>query len=379
MGSHCEWNQQIRHRNAQTSEEIPTENVELFNNTRKPVAKAKTKTKICSEFVDQRACIWKKIDRHWSTTIRSFLFWSVKIHDQNTATWIRNSSRWRRSSKTWRLDREIKGTICSYFAMDSQNLGDFSGTRRRKEEKVSILLESFFIQWILVLPINSRTFKRNFRWSFIARQKNCYRMTSLSTSTTSGALSRRTPLFKVDWSQEGTSNWRDRQSVFFTAVNPIEIQLDQKDVEYDLDKRRIAPYKHTWRAHHNTVCWCNLNLAQRKRLRFCETRSHAITLSDTLPAICIDKSGLHENKGRTLLHNIQVTQVTSRNTCAQLATHSEGCTCIRIERIRWPWEWRFISTRRPVAVTIVSIFESLASAFRCWTSWNKSKRKKFDD
>ena len=47
--------------------------------------------------------------------------------------------------------------------------------------------------------------------------------------------------------------------------------------------------KHTWRSHHNTVFWCNLKLAQRKGLRFYQTRSHAITLSDTLRAICIDK------------------------------------------------------------------------------------------
>ena len=88
---------------------------------------------------------------------------------------------------------------------------------------------------------------------------------------------------------EGRSNRRDRQSVFFTAVNPIDIQLDRREVEYDLDKPGIAPYKHTWRAHHNTAYWCNLKLAQRKGLRFYQTRSHAITLSDTLPATCFDK------------------------------------------------------------------------------------------
>ena len=48
--------------------------------------------------------------------------------------------------KIWRLDREIKGNFCEYFAMDSHNLCEFTGTRRRNEEKVSILLESFFIQ-----------------------------------------------------------------------------------------------------------------------------------------------------------------------------------------------------------------------------------------
>ena len=33
--------------------------------------------------------------------------------------------------------------------------------------------------------------------------------------------------------------------MFFTAVNPMDIQPDQREVGYDLDKPRIAPYKHT--------------------------------------------------------------------------------------------------------------------------------------
>ena len=65
--------------------------------------------------------------RHWYTTIRSQLFRSVKIHDQITATWFINSLRKWWSSKIWRLDRETKGDVCWYFAMDSQCLGEFSG------------------------------------------------------------------------------------------------------------------------------------------------------------------------------------------------------------------------------------------------------------
>ena len=56
--------------------------------------------------------------------------------------------------------------------MDSQNLGEFSGTRRWKEEKVSILLESLFTQWIPVLQSNSRRSRRKFRCSIIAMLKN---------------------------------------------------------------------------------------------------------------------------------------------------------------------------------------------------------------
>ena len=40
--------------------------------------------------------------------------------------------------------------------------------------------------------------------------------------------------------------------------------------------------------------WCCLKVAQKKGLQFCQTRSNAIILYNTLPAICIEKSGIHE-------------------------------------------------------------------------------------
>ena len=56
----------------------------------------------------------------------------------------------------------------------------------------------------------------------------------------------------------------------------------------DLTKRRIAPYKNTWKRL--TVCWCNLKLAQEKGLQFHQTRSHAVFLHNTLLAVCIVKA-----------------------------------------------------------------------------------------
>ena len=56
----------------------------------------------------------------------------------------------------------------------------------------------------------------------------------------------------------------------------------------NLDKPKIAPYKNTWRPHQNTMCWCNLKLAQKKGLQFYQTRSHAIVLYNTLPAFCFE-------------------------------------------------------------------------------------------
>ena len=73
-------------------------------------------------------------------------------------------------------------------------------------------------------------------------------MTSPSTSTTSGTFTRRTQLLKVDWSQEekaieGTDGPCSSRQWTRWTVHLIKEKL----------KPRIAPYKHTWRSHHNTV------------------------------------------------------------------------------------------------------------------------------
>ena len=66
--------------------------------------------------------------------------------------------------------------------------------------------------------------------------------------------------------------------------------VDQhKEVEHDLTKPRIAVYKNNWKIHQNTVYRCNLRVAQSKGLQFCQTRSNAITLHNTSPAVCIER------------------------------------------------------------------------------------------
>ena len=50
----------------------------------------------------------------------------------------------------------------------------------------------------------------------------------------------------------GRSLKRDRQSVFFTTVNPMYANQDLEEVQYDLEKARIAVYKNTWRVQQNT-------------------------------------------------------------------------------------------------------------------------------
>ena len=82
---------------------------------------------------------------------------------------------------------------------------------------------------------------------------------------------------------------RDRQSVFFTALNPMYTSQDLEEVQYDLDKPRITVYKNTWRVLQNTVYWCNLKLVQRKGFAVPSNPIARNRPFNTLPAICIVK------------------------------------------------------------------------------------------
>ena len=77
--------------------------------------------------------------------------------------------------------------------------------------------------------------------------------------------------------------------VFFSTVNLMN--KEHKDPhELDLTKPRLASYKQkTWKRHQDTMYWVDIQLAQRKGLKFYQTRSNAIILDDTLPAFCIPK------------------------------------------------------------------------------------------
>ena len=59
-----------------------------------------------------------------------------------------------------------------------------------------------------------------------------------------------------------------RQTVFFLLVDPM--YKEHKDLDtIDLEAPRLAQYLHKARKkHHNTVYWVDINLAQRKGLKF---------------------------------------------------------------------------------------------------------------
>ena len=69
-----------------------------------------------------------------------------------------------------------------------------------------------------------------------------------------------------------------RQTVFFTSVHPMN--KEHKDpYEIDLDAPRLASHKQKkWKGHQDTVYWVDLQLAERKGLKFYQTRCNAIIL-----------------------------------------------------------------------------------------------------
>ena len=87
----------------------------------------------------------------------------------------------------------------------------------------------------------------------------------------------------------GQNFGKERQTVFFTAVNPMH--KNHKDPqEFHLTKPRLASYKQKWKVHQDTVYWVDMQLAQWKGFKFYQTMSNAVVLYDTLPAYCITKA-----------------------------------------------------------------------------------------
>ena len=74
-----------------------------------------------------------------------------------------------------------------------------------------------------------------------------------------------------------------------TLIDPMDKEHKDLD-EMDLEAPRLARYMHkAWKKHKNTVYWVDINFALKKGLKFCQTRSNAIILHESLPVYCIPK------------------------------------------------------------------------------------------
>ena len=81
----------------------------------------------------------------------------------------------------------------------------------------------------------------------------------------------------------------------FEEIQEVLSMIVRCEVQYDLDKPRIAVCKNTWRIHQNTVSWCNLKLTERKGLQFYQSREHTVALSQQTTCDLYWESGKHED------------------------------------------------------------------------------------
>ena len=104
------------------------------------------------------------------------------------------------------------------------------------------------------------------------------------------------PITKSGFVAGGQNLGRERQTVFFTSVDPMNKEY-RDPVKIEFNAPRLAWYKQkTWKRHQDTVYWVDIKLAQRKGLKVYQTRSNAIVLDDTLPAYCIPKVVVMESE-----------------------------------------------------------------------------------
>ena len=158
----------------------------------------------------------------------------------------------------------------------------------------------------------------------------------------------------------GKSLRRDRQSVFFTAVNPIDVQLDRREVEYmEISSQYSILVQFT-------AC-------SEKRIAILSKLDRTQSLFQTPPAICLDKVVCMKTREELYCKTYRSPRLPRVTLVPNFQHVRKGVHVPESRKI--PMTVKKISTGKPVAVNIVLIRNPWHPTFRCWTSWDKSKRK----
>ena len=183
------------------------------------------------------------------------------------------------------------------------------GRRRRQQEKISILC--WFVRARNSLPpSSSRSFRTQSHWSYTAGQ--CVHSEQFLRLHLSYWMCGQFALhhkFRID---TGRTKFQQGQTdgILFSRWIPRK-RIIKTQLELDLAKPRLASYKQKWKVHQNTVYWDDFQLAQRKGLKFFQTRSNAVILYDTLPAFCISKAIVMKSEEIHISESVWVTSTTA--------------------------------------------------------------------
>ena len=161
------------------------------------------------------------------------------------------------------------------------------GRRRRQQEKIPVLY--WFVRCNLVPQSSSRSFRTQSHRSFTAGQSlNSGRFLQVHLSRWMCNQFTFHHKFRIDtgrtkfWQGQTDSILYSRESHGQGTQRSVQAWFGPNPVLHRTSK--------SGKRHQDTVYWVDIQLAQRKGLKFCQTRSNAVILYDTLPACCISKA-----------------------------------------------------------------------------------------
>ena len=263
---------------------------DIGDSTGKLVAKARPKTNISADDFSSNGHVtippgW--LDWRRSRSVRQELFRSVKEDDQIASTRSFSTSRRRRSSRIQNLGTDVSCRTYVFSVLVYSNMAELLAKRGGLEKRCQFCVDPYSADTILYFrAIQGRSGGKHIN---LTLQDNLLLPSDFaSTSHHVWNFHDTHPIIQSGLIPSGKDVKKGRHAVFFTAVNPTFID-HCRERDYDVTKPRIAVYKHKWKIHQNTVYWCNLMVAQSKGLQFYQTRSNAIILHNTLPAMCIEK------------------------------------------------------------------------------------------
>ena len=231
------------------------------------------------------------MDWYWTrSSIRSSVPSGKKNKHFSSARRITSRRRWCDrilETERWSSEQIWVLSILVWWCMEEQD-----DRRRRQQEKISILYWSVRTRNSLHSS-SSRSFRTQDHSSYTSVQ--CVNSERFLRVHLSYWFAVNLHSKKSGLTAGGQNSSRERQTVFSAAVIPMhKNHKDQQ--ELDLTKPRLASCKQKLKRHQDTVCWVDIQIAQRKGLKTYQTRPNVIIFYDSLPACCISKAIVMESE-----------------------------------------------------------------------------------
>ena len=240
-----------------------------------------TKTYLRKIFYKNCTYVWKNLDWHWTT--RLFLHRLSGVQNNWSLFFVIyfEKKMERSNSGDWKI---IFGTNLSTL-----NIGLMKGGRAKWQE-AEVTRKDFNI--VLIHQGSSRSFRTQSHWSFITGQcANSGQFLRVHLSHRMCDHFTCQDKFRID---TGRTFGQKKDSILWSCET--HGQGTQRSVQAWLDQTTscVVQAERVEETSRHGVIGVDLQLAQQKGFKFCETRSNAIILYDTLTAYCIPKVILME-------------------------------------------------------------------------------------